>query len=891
MDAYAAEAREHGPGLLLTDRQRAWVDAQRLLLRTPIEAPGARAHALPPARRALARLTGSGVFRGGVMVCVVLNTLLMMTQHYSQSPAWDAVRSRRSPLAARRSPLAARRLRPAAAARCPLPAAAPRAGADGLAGAWPDADGTGGLATRNSTPAVPGSLQSMHACRLIIAPPPKQTLLLQALQWGSTAFTVLFCLESLLKLGAQGVRGYFRDPWNVLDFLVSWGSVPSIFITAGPAANVLRTLRIARVLTLLRRVPSVRRLMVTLYLSAPTIGNMLLLILLLIYTFAVLGVNLFYGVQDPNFDKFLNWSNVGSAMMMLSLVASGDWDGWVFGPRFWAAHAPPPPPASAPDRTRCAGLLSVTPSLHPPFRPPLHPPLSRPYLSFMRSTAVAPPFCDPSSPRACSVSPALAQAFFIGFTLLMYVVLLNIVLGVVVEASAGGAGGGGVGQRGCGPHPAPPPRARARRPQAPPPNPTPQAMSMSKGPPDVPPAALARFQRRWARLDPLGRGAVAAEQVGGRGAAPGAPRVRGPSAKGACRDRPCHHAARRARTSFSVRPHRRPRGSRGAKASRGHERRPRRAALGPRHRPPCARPVAPAAPRRSSPRCWPLPTPRSACVAPAWRRRTWWRRCRGSRWTRGGSSTITRCVAPQRSKRARGPLRPCPRPSAPRCPPSSVANARRAPARPAARAGPAGADGARGGHRARRPVTGGPPETQGPDRSAAAARPRLAVSPPLAAAPSGPGRAGRDARPAPGRRHRGEWPSPPTATAALALSAALLYRPLGPARFALARAASAVPSLGRKALFPLFHRRAQLHPLRASKHQPSPRICAAAPLCTPRSAMDWQAQWPTRSQTDAAGPDSAAAPPNTLLGCWSSPTGLVPAARRVNSRRLSTAEP
>jgi voltage-gated sodium channel len=122
------------------------------------------------------------------------------------------------------------------------------------------------------------------------------------------------------------VRGYFRNPWNVLDFLVSWGSVPSIFVTAGPAANVLRTLRIARVLTLLRRVPSVRRLMVTIYLSAPTISNLLLLITLMIYTFAVLGVNLFYGINSDGFDKFLNWSNVGSAMMMLAIVATGDWD-------------------------------------------------------------------------------------------------------------------------------------------------------------------------------------------------------------------------------------------------------------------------------------------------------------------------------------------------------------------------------------------------------------------------------------------------------------------------------------------------------------------------------------------------------------------------------------
>jgi hypothetical protein len=57
----------------------------------------------------------------------------------------------------------------------------------------------------------------------------------------------------------------------------------------------------------------------------------------------------------------------------------------------------------------------------------------------MRATAVAPPFCDPDVPRACG-KPILGQVYFIAFTMLMFVVVLNIVVGVVVEVGAAGGG-------------------------------------------------------------------------------------------------------------------------------------------------------------------------------------------------------------------------------------------------------------------------------------------------------------------------------------------------------------------------------------------------------------------------------------------------------------------
>jgi hypothetical protein len=90
-DNYAREARERGPGLMLTNKQRVWVDAQRLLLRTARASKAQVLVDLPPLRRRLAAVTGHALFGTGVMACVLLNTLAMMLQHYGQSREWDEV--------------------------------------------------------------------------------------------------------------------------------------------------------------------------------------------------------------------------------------------------------------------------------------------------------------------------------------------------------------------------------------------------------------------------------------------------------------------------------------------------------------------------------------------------------------------------------------------------------------------------------------------------------------------------------------------------------------------------------------------------------------------------------------------------------------------------------
>jgi voltage-gated sodium channel len=82
---------------------------------------------------------------------------------------------------------------------------------------------------------------------------------------------------------------FFRDGWNVFDFLV-------IGISLAPATEaftVLRALRVLRLLRLITVVPSLRRVVGGLIGALPGMGSIVLLIGLIYYVSAVMAVNLF----------------------------------------------------------------------------------------------------------------------------------------------------------------------------------------------------------------------------------------------------------------------------------------------------------------------------------------------------------------------------------------------------------------------------------------------------------------------------------------------------------------------------------------------------------------------------------------------------------------------
>jgi voltage-gated sodium channel len=129
----------------------------------------------------------------------------------------------------------------------------------------------------------------------------------------------IFIGEMLLKLTAEGDRPwrYFQDGWNLFDFLI----VASFFL---PVHNhylaILRLARILRVLKLIRALPRLQLLTATLLRSIPSMGYICVLMMLLFYTYGVLGTFLF-AHNDP-----LHFGDLPiSVLSLFRVVTLEDW--------------------------------------------------------------------------------------------------------------------------------------------------------------------------------------------------------------------------------------------------------------------------------------------------------------------------------------------------------------------------------------------------------------------------------------------------------------------------------------------------------------------------------------------------------------------------------------
>ena len=105
-----------------------------------------------------------------------------------------------------------------------------------------------------------------------------------------------FCAEIGIKLYAFR-RGFFRNGWNVFDFLVIGISI----IGMASSITAFRALRVLRTLRLVKRVPSMRIVIESFMRAIPGIGSVLTVMLLVIFVFALIGQNLYASVAPELF--------------------------------------------------------------------------------------------------------------------------------------------------------------------------------------------------------------------------------------------------------------------------------------------------------------------------------------------------------------------------------------------------------------------------------------------------------------------------------------------------------------------------------------------------------------------------------------------------------------
>ncbi len=132
-------------------------------------------------------------------------------------------------------------------------------------------------------------------------------------------FLGIFVVEAIVKLIAQWPRPhrYFKDGWNVFDFAII---VVSLLPSTGELATLARLARLLRVLRLVSALPELRLIVTTLVRSIPSMFNVVCLMSVIFYIYAVAGYHLFHDV-DPT-----HWRTLGiAALTLFRVVTLEDW--------------------------------------------------------------------------------------------------------------------------------------------------------------------------------------------------------------------------------------------------------------------------------------------------------------------------------------------------------------------------------------------------------------------------------------------------------------------------------------------------------------------------------------------------------------------------------------
>jgi len=166
----------------------------------------------------------------------------------------------------------------------------------------------------------------------------------QGLEAVNLVFTFLFFIEMSLKITAWGFKQYIEDKWNQLDFVLVVSSMAGWIVETALSSGTLplnpamfRVIRVARVTRALKslrmagRIKGIARLVDTLVLAIPAMANVASLCFLVIFIFAVMGMD-FYGSDDISqgyvnggYNEYANFRNFGDAFMLLFRTTTGEW--------------------------------------------------------------------------------------------------------------------------------------------------------------------------------------------------------------------------------------------------------------------------------------------------------------------------------------------------------------------------------------------------------------------------------------------------------------------------------------------------------------------------------------------------------------------------------------
>lgn len=124
------------------------------------------------------------------------------------------------------------------------------------------------------------------------------------------SFTLIFILEVLIKLNTWGVKGYFKEGWNIFDFSLVLIALPSLVVLFTPLEMIsldflltLRILRVFKFFRVLKFVPNLEQLIVGVLRALKSSVLIIFAFFIFNFIFAILSFSFFSQVAPEHFEN------------------------------------------------------------------------------------------------------------------------------------------------------------------------------------------------------------------------------------------------------------------------------------------------------------------------------------------------------------------------------------------------------------------------------------------------------------------------------------------------------------------------------------------------------------------------------------------------------------
>ncbi|CAL8126446.1 unnamed protein product [Orchesella dallaii] len=154
------------------------------------------------------------------------------------------------------------------------------------------------------------------------------------LKIGNTVFSSIFAIEASMKLIAMSPKYYFQGGWNIFDFIiVTLSLLEMLFEDAGlPGISALRSFRLLRVFKLAKSWPTLNLLISIMAKTMGALGNLVFVLIIIIFIFAVMGMQLFAKNYYDKVQMFpghelprWNFTDFWHSFMIIFRVLCGEW--------------------------------------------------------------------------------------------------------------------------------------------------------------------------------------------------------------------------------------------------------------------------------------------------------------------------------------------------------------------------------------------------------------------------------------------------------------------------------------------------------------------------------------------------------------------------------------